>query len=60
MTLARLAIKALKPFWERKDLTVISETAVHIFKCSKIGRKGFKIDASKKVKDLRTVLYVLG
>lgn len=37
MILPRLVIKVLKQFWERKGLTVISETAVHIFKCSKIG-----------------------
>lgn len=35
--LAYLVIKVLKQFWERKDLTVISETALHMFQCSKIG-----------------------
>lgn len=42
MILARLAIKALKPFWERKDLTVISETAVHILNVAKLEEKASK------------------
>lgn len=37
MILARLVLKVLKQFWERKGLTVISETAVYTFKYSKIG-----------------------
>lgn len=57
MVLVRLVMKFWDHFWERKDLSVISETEVDIFfNVAKLEfiKKGFKIDVSRKGRRKKT------